>query len=90
MLLPTRGIVLGFMQFSTVSHGMVPYDSTKDLRPEFRSFIHEVLGLPLAKASEPENICLYLGALSWDDFDHQVWRFVPSGYATQSYGVNCF
>ena len=92
MLSPARGIALGFMQFSTVLHGTAPYDSTKDMRPEIRSFIHEVLGLPSVGANEPEHICLlrmYLGALSWDNFDYHVWRFVPSGYATHSYGVNC-
>ncbi len=57
MLSPARGIALLFMQFSTALHGTAPY-----MRPEIRSFIHGVVGLPsVPGASEPDNICLLPG-----------------------------
>ena len=43
-------------------------------------------------ANEPENISMlrtYLGALSRYDFDYHIWRFVPTGFAEHSHGVNC-
>ncbi|KAL3772195.1 hypothetical protein ACHAWU_000543 [Discostella pseudostelligera] len=41
---------------------------------------------------EPENICLlqsYLNALSNNEYDYHVWRFVPSGYVHTAHGINC-
>ena len=93
LLSPAMGVVLGFMQFSTVLHGTAPYKSEKNMRADVRGFIIDVLGLPsVIRANESENIRMlrtYLGALSRDDFDHHIWRFVPTGFAAQSHGVNC-
>ncbi|KAL3805751.1 hypothetical protein ACHAW5_003831 [Stephanodiscus triporus] len=51
LLSPAMGVVLGFMQFSTVLHGTAPYKSGKNMRADVRGFIIDVLGLPSSVTS---------------------------------------
>jgi len=94
LLSPSRGVVLGFMQFSTKLHGTAPYESgNNNMQTEVRGFIHKVLNLPLPpednKSDNIRRLRTYLGILNQYDFDYHIWRFVPSGYASTSHGVNC-
>ncbi len=94
LLSPANGMMLGFLQFSTVFHGQAPHNSQKNMRAEIHSFIEDVLALPSSSSSvdEPENICMlrtYLKALSRNDYDYHVWRFAPSGYVRYAHGINC-
>jgi 2-polyprenyl-6-methoxyphenol hydroxylase-like FAD-dependent oxidoreductase len=93
LLSPSRGVVLGFMQFSTKLHGVAPYDTGKDMRTEIHNFIYNVIKLPsVSRSDDPKHICLireYLAALSRSNFDHHIWRFVPCCYAEISHGTNC-